>query len=209
MHASRRLLLLAPGLLLAAAAYAAPDPAAARRDADTFKAKVSEITRRGNAVNATEAPARTQEGARTTVTEPEVNGYLALDVADNLPAGVVSPAVVLLGQGRATGQAVVDLDRVRQNIGATSVLNPLSYLRGRLPVVATGTIQSRDGIARLQFESATVAGVPVPKFVIQQIVSYYSRSATFPSGVNLDDPFTLPARIREIQVERGQAVVVQ
>jgi hypothetical protein len=115
----------------------------------------------------------------------------------------------LLGQGRASGQAVVDLDRVRQSSGATSVLNPLSYLRGRLPMVATGTLQSRDGVARLQFESATVSGVPVPKFVLQQIVSYYSRSERFPSGINLDDPFTLPARIREIQVERGQAIVVQ
>ncbi len=51
--------------------------------------------------------------------------------------------------------------------------------------------------------------VPVPKFVIQQIVGYYSRSARYPSGVDLDEPFTLPARIREIQVERGQAIVVQ
>ena len=96
----------------------------------------------------------------------------------------------MLGQGRTTGQAVVDLDRVRQGMGATSVLNPLSYLRGRLPVVATGTIESKDGIARLQFESATVAGVRVPKFVLQQIVSYYSKSERYPSGVNLDDPFT-------------------
>jgi hypothetical protein len=203
MHASRRLLLLMTGLLLAAAVSAAPDPVAARRDADTFRAKLSNISRRGTAANAA------VERARTTVTEPEVNGYLTLDVADDLPTGVVSPAVALLGQGRATGQAVVDLDRVRQNLGATSMLNPLSYLRGRLPVVVTGTIQSRDGVARLQFESASVAGVPVPKFVIQQIVSHYSRSETFPSGVNLDDPFTLPARIREIHVERGQAVVVQ
>ena len=30
-----------------------------------------------------------------------------------------------------------------------------------------------------------------------------------PSGIGLDDPFALPARIREIQVERGQAIIVQ
>ena len=182
---------------------ATADPAVARRDADAFKLKVAEITRRGGV-----APTATGH-ARTTVMESEVNGYLAVEVGDVLPSGVVSPTVTLLGQGRTTGQAVVDLDHVRQGIGATSALNPLSYLRGRLPVVATGTIESRDGVARLQFESATVSGVPVPKFVIQQIVGYYSRSARYPSGVNLDDPFTLPARIREIRVERGQAIVVQ
>jgi hypothetical protein len=200
------LLLVAPASLngsLSSWLSAAPDPAVARRDADAFKVKVAEITRRGG-LTAT-AAAR----ARTTVTESEVNSYLAVDVADDLPSGVVAPTVTLLGQGRTKGQAVVDLDLVRQGMGATSALNPLSYLRGRLPVVATGTVESRDGVARLQFESASVSGVPVPKFVIQQIVGYYSRSARYPSGVNLDEPFTLPARIREIQVERGQAIVVQ
>jgi len=199
-------LLVTPATLkgsLSTGLLAAADPAIARRDADTFKLKVSEITRRGGV-----APTATGH-ARTTVTESEVNGYLAMELGNDLPEGVVSPTVTLLGQGRTTGQAVVDLDRVRQGMGATGVLNPLRYLRGRLPVVATGTIESRDGVARLQFESATVSGVRVPKVVIQQIVGYYSRSARFPSGVNLDDPFTLPARIREIQVERGQAIVVQ
>jgi hypothetical protein len=191
----------APGLTAVAAT---PDPVVARRDADAFRVKLGEISRRGG-----EAATVRPEAARTTVTESEVNGYLALDVADDLPAGVVSPNVVMLGQGRASGQAVVDLDRVRQDLGASSVLNPLSYLRGRLPVVATGTLESHDGTARLLFESATVSGVRVPKFVLQQIVSYYSKSETFPSGINLDDPFQLPARIREIQVERGRAIVVQ
>lgn len=213
MRGHRWSLVALTGLLLAATTTsnktlsirlsAAADPAAARRDADAFKVKVAEITRRGGVT----VTADTR--ARTTVTESEVNSYLAVEVADALPSGVVAPTVTLLGQGRTKGQAVVDLDRVRQGMGATSALNPLSYLRGRLPVVATGTIESHDGVARLQFESASVSGVPVPKFVIQQIVGYYSRSARYPSGVNLDEPFTLPARIREILVERGQAIVVQ
>ena len=127
----------APGL----SSVATPDPVVARRDADAFRVKLGEISRRGG-----EAATVRPDAARTTVTEPEVNGYLTLDVADDLPAGVVSPNVVMLGQGRASGQAVVDLDRVRQGLGANSVLNPLSYLRGRLPVVATGTLESHDGI---------------------------------------------------------------
>jgi hypothetical protein len=45
--------------------------------------------------------------------------------------------------------------------------------------------------------------------ILQEIVSYYSRTAENPSGISLDDPFALPARIREIQVERGQAIIVQ
>jgi hypothetical protein len=203
MHSIRRFLVPALALVVGVAMYAAPDPVVARRDADAFKVKLAEISRRGG-----EAPARSQP-ASTTVTESEVNGYIALELTDDLPSGIVSPAVLMLGQGRASGQAVVDLDKVRQSIGATSVLNPLSYLRGRLPVVATGTLAARDGVARLQFESATVSGVRVPKVVLQQIVSYYSKSERFPSGISLDDPFTLPAGIREIQVQKGQSIVVQ
>jgi hypothetical protein len=201
MSALRIFISSAPALMLVGALSAdAPDPVASRQQADSLKRKIAAIAERSE---------DSQVTARTTVTEPEVNGYLALETRDELPTGVVSPTLTLLGGGRATGQAVVDLDRVRRGIGATSMLNPLSYLRGQLPVAATGALQTRDGVARLQLESATVGGVPVPKIVLQQIVSYYSRSERFPSGIDLDEPFTLPARIREIQIDRGQATIVQ
>ena len=64
-------------------------------------------------------------------------------------------------------------------------------------------------MGRFQLESAAVGGMPIPKLVLQEIVGYYSRTPQNPSGINLDDPFALPARIREIQVQRGQAIVVQ
>jgi hypothetical protein len=51
--------------------------------------------------------------------------------------------------------------------------------------------------------------VPVPKILLQEIIGYYSRTPEKPAGISLDDPFPLPARIREIQVERGQAIIVQ
>ena len=80
---------------------------------------------------------------------------------------------------------------------------------GRVPITATGVLSTSNGLGRFQLESATVGGVPVPKMMLQEIVSYYSRTPQNPAGINIDDPFPLPARIREIQVERGQAVVVQ
>ena len=51
--------------------------------------------------------------------------------------------------------------------------------------------------------------MPIPKLLLQEIVSIYSRTAEKPAGIGLDDPFQLPARIREIKVERGQAIIVQ
>jgi hypothetical protein len=85
----------------------------------------------------------------------------------------------------------------------------MSYLTGRLPVTATGTLKTANGTGQFVLETAAVAGVPVPKLVLQEIVTYYSRSAANPAGIGLDDAFALPSRIREIQVQRGQAIIVQ
>jgi len=54
-----------------------------------------------------------------------------------------------------------------------------------------------------------VGGVAVPPMLLQEIVSFYTRSAEAPRGVWLDEPFPLPARIDRIEIARGQAVVVQ
>jgi hypothetical protein len=192
-------------LVLAAAvvvqASLSADVRASRRDADLLKQKVATIQ---------ELSARPASQLRkTTVTESELNAYLALDASSDLPVGVVDPSIAILGPGRVSGRAVVDLDAVRKAKNPTSLLDPMNYLMGRLPVTATGTLATSQGIGRFQLESASVGGVPLPKLLLQEIVSYYSRTPQNPAGINIDDPFALPARIREIHVERGQAVVVQ
>lgn len=184
--------------LLSTVALAA---AANRRDAESLKQKVALINAQA------EKPAR--QGRRTVVTESEINSYLAYDAHDQIPAGVVEPAVTILGAGRLSGRAVVDLDAVRKAKNATSFWDPMSYLTGRLPVTATGMLKTHAGTAQFILETAAIAGVPIPKLVLQEIVSYYSRTASKPGGIGLDDPFALPSRIREIQVERGQAIIVQ
>ena len=85
----------------------------------------------------------------------------------------------------------------------------MSYLGGKLPVTATGVLQTGNGVARLNLESATVGGVPVPKILLQEIISYYSRTPARPGGVGLDEAFALPSRIREIQVQPGQVIIIQ
>jgi hypothetical protein len=184
-----------------AAAAAAADKAPLRRDADQLKLKVEAIR--------TRSLAPVGRPIRTAISEREVNAYLAYELAQNLPAGVVEPSITILGPNRLSGRALVDLDRVRASVNPTSRLDPMYYLAGRLPVGATGVLKTHQGVGEFQLESADVAGVPVPKFVLQQIVGYYSRSAEQPSGISIDRTFALPANIKEIQVDRGQAIVVQ
>jgi len=174
---------------------------ASKRDADMLRQKVAAISSHGER--------GLNRPLRTTITENEVNSYLVFDGREQLPTGVVDPSVTILGTGRVSGRAVVDLDAVRKAKATASLFDPTNYLTGRLPVTATGLLSTSNGMGRFQLESATVGGVPVPKLLLQEIVSYYSRTAEKPAGIGLDDPFALPARIREIQVERGQAIIVQ
>ena len=51
--------------------------------------------------------------------------------------------------------------------------------------------------------------MPVPKFLVQEIVTHYTRAEDRPNGIRLDDPFTLPASIKQIDVGQGQALVIQ
>jgi len=175
---------------------------ATKNDAQAMKTKVAAIAAHG------ERP--TPQGQRTTVTENEVNSYLTFELGEDLPAGVVQPSVSALGPGRVSGRALVDLDAVRKAGGNTGGLfDPRSYLTGQVPVTATGVLRTANGRARLELQSASVGGVPISKLLLQEIVAFYSKSPSKPGGISLDDEFELPARIREIQVERGQAIVVQ
>ena len=179
----------------------AAEPNASPKDAESLKKKIAAITELGT------RPAA--QPRRTTVTENEVNAYLAFESRDQLPSGIVEPSIGILGTGRVTGRAVVDLDALRRERKATGPFDPASYLTGRLPLSVTGVLKTSEGMGQFEVESATVAGVPVPKRTLQEIVSYYSRTPDSPDGISLDAPFSLPARIREIQLELGQAIVVQ
>jgi hypothetical protein len=172
-----------------------------RRDAARLQAKIEQITR-----NAT--PHR-KAAARTPITEAELNSYLRYELADRIPAGVSDPWVALLDDGRLSGKATVDLARVGQNRKPGGTLDPFKLMSGSLPVAVNGVLRTKDGVGSFALESASISGVPVPTWMLQEIVSYYSKSVTAPQGVSIDQPFVLPSGIREIHLARGQAVVIQ
>ena len=88
-------------------------------------------------------------------------------------------------------------------------IDPWSFIGGKVPVTVSGVLHTKDGVARFELESADVSGVPVPKTLLQELLSYYSRTPEHPQGIRLDDTFELPANIKGIEVGQGQAVVVQ
>jgi hypothetical protein len=173
-----------------------------RADADQMLRKIVAVNDHGERAR---PPAR-----RTAFTEREVNSYLAIHAKGDIPAGVIDPVVTIGENGRVSGRAIVDLDQVRQTARASGgTIGMLALLSGRVPIEAHGLLRSANGVAQFQLESAFVSGVPVPKPLLQEVVSYYSRSPELPAGIDLEAPFELPARIREIRTQKGQAVVIQ
>jgi hypothetical protein len=189
------------GVLAVAACVTVQAMAISPQHAESFERKVGQI----NGPNRTGAATP----VRTPVSEDELNSWFAYRAHPLLPGGVTAPRVSLVGEGRVTGEATLDLEAVGKRRSSGGWLDPWTLLGGRVPVVVTGTLQARNGMGQFALESASLAGVPMPTFVVQELLSMYSRSAARPRGVSLDDPFPLPANIRQIEVGRGQAVVVQ
>jgi hypothetical protein len=191
------------GAAMVAHAHAQQGQRFTKQDADRFQSKLVRIVELGN-----QPRARNGSPLATQLTDTEVTAFLRHHARDQVPAGIVEPTLTALGEGRVAGRAIVDLDVVRAQ-KQRGWLDPLSYLTGRLPLSATGKLITQDGVGRFQLETAEISGVTIPKSLLQELLSYYSRTDEDPDGINMDDPFELPSRIREIRVGKGEAMVIQ
>jgi hypothetical protein len=172
-----------------------------RQLADAFEQKIVLVQQRAA------APAATLRAS--TFTQDETNSYLKFKAGDLLPAGLTEPVITLIGQGRVSGHAVVDLDLVRRTQGSGGWLDPTSYLTGKLPITAAGRIITADGKGRFELERAEVSGVPLPKAFVAQMVTFFTRTTDNPAGSSIDDTYELPAEIRRIDVEAGRFILHQ
>ena len=195
---------LAAALLVAAGGLAGAGQRYSKQEGDRFQSKLTRIVIFGN----TQAAPNRKTTQTTEITDDELNSYLRFHAKDQIPAGVVDPTLSALGDGRVGGRVIVDLDAVRTQ-KQRGWLDPMGYLTGRLPVTATGILNTKEGVGRFELQSAEVSGITVPKTLIQELLTHYSRTPDNPAGINMDEPFELPSRIREIRVGRAQSTIVQ
>ena len=186
--------------ILSAAAALSP------QQADAFARKVAIISQQGTLTTAT---GRTAVPRRTSLSEAELNSWFQYRATPLLPVGMTEPQITIIGGGKVSGAATVDLDAVAKTKRSGSLIDPWNLLGGRLPVTVSGVLRTQNGQGQFELQQAAISGVPVPKSLLQELVSYYSKTANAPGGVNIDEPFALPANIRQIEVGQGQAVVVQ
>jgi len=174
-----------------------------KSDAARMQGKVLGIIERG-----IEKPGRKPRPQTTAFTDREVNAYFRVYGPELFPTGVKDAAVVIQPAGRVQAKAMVALDKALKT-SQRSWMDPLAWVTGTLEVAATGTLTAADGKGKFALEQATLGGVPIPKPLLQELVTYYTASTIHPKGFDLDEPFELPARIHSVQTTQGTATVVQ
>lgn len=145
----------------------------------------------------------------TAFSQAETNSYLKYKAGDLLPTGLMQPELTIIGAGRVSGKAVVDLDVVRQKQSSGGWFDPTSYLTGKLPVTAIGKIVTWDGKGKFELERAEISGLTIPKSFLGQMVNFFTRTADNPKGSSIDDVFELPADIQRIDVDASRWTVHQ
>jgi hypothetical protein len=145
---------------------------------------------------------------RTTITDSELNAYFLVYGAEELPTGLSKLRVTLLDGGRFQTHATIDFDALRGD-QPRGMMDPLAYVSGSMDLITVGAFSASGGRGVLRLESGTLGGVSVPRMVLETVVTQFSKSPDFPDGISLDQPFDLPSGIREVQLRKGSATVVQ
>lgn len=188
-------------LLLVVAASNSAAPQISREQGNNLARKIDAINEN--------AAAKLATPKRTAVTEPEVNSYLAFNIKEKIPRGLSQPQIRMVGDGQLAGRVLVDMDDFRRGRSSGGIMDPLNYISGQVPLTARGVLTAHAGKGQFQLIGAEMNGVPLPKAIVQELVSFFSRTANNPNGFNLDEPFNLPAKIRAITVNPGEAMVIQ
>jgi hypothetical protein len=172
-----------------------------KEQGNRLERKIDEIAK-----NASAEPVRSK---KTLMSESEVNSYLNFNVKEKIPRGLSHPQISGLGNGNLAGRVFIDLDEFKRQRGSGGIMDPLNYISGQVPLTARGVLRARDGKGQFELISAEIHRIPIPKPLVQELVTFFSRTQETPRGINIDEPFNLPAKIREVIVNQGEAVVTQ
>jgi len=187
--------------LLALAGFNAAPVQLSQQEGDRLQRKIEEITKNGAT-----SPVQTR---KTPISEDEVNSYLAFNAKEKIPQGLINPWITMIGDRWLAGRVLVDLDEFKRQRSPRGFMDPLSYISGKVPLTARGILDTHEGKGQFQLGSAEIFGVPLPKPILQELVTFFSRTSENPKGFEIDAPFSLPTKIREVVISKGEAVVVQ
>jgi hypothetical protein len=175
--------------------------ALSQEDGNRLQAKIDAMVKNG--------AANPPKPRQFSIAEQEANSYLVFNLKEKIPKGLAEPEITMIGDGALAARVLVDMDEVKRRRQSRSVMDPLNYLSGQVPLNARGLLRTREGRGQLYLRSADIAGVPLPKPLLQELIGFFSRTPQNPKGFDIDAPFDLPSKIREISVRAGETLVSQ
>lgn len=169
-------------LLFGATLDAAPPPAyrSARRKLDIIESD--------------HAPA----GAVYSFTRAEIEAWADVEVPGIVPEGLRNPRVEL-GDGTATGRALIDFARLRHAKGAAKNWFLDKLLEGERPVTVTIDLKSANGMCTVRLLRLEVGSVAATGAVLDFLVRNFFLTL-FPNA-KIGEPFELEHRLERINIQ--------
>ena len=157
------------------------------------------LTRKVEVINQFAArPGR--EGQSTVVSESELNTYVN-QWSRTQAMSTIDPTVTLTGPNRITLRGLLD------RRGPASDRLALRMPSDLVPVAIDGVLATEEGTATFTTESARIGERAVADGSLTRLLDAVLDPARI--GFSLSSPFSLPARIRGVYVERGRLTIIQ
>jgi len=144
-------------------------------------------------------------GSRVTLTSRELNAYVAAEIAENGLQGVRNPKLEL-GDGSATGAALIDFLKLRQASGNQPGWIMSKLLSGERPVRVTARLESAAGRAKVEVDRVEISGVAIDGKTLDFLIQHFLLPQ-YPDA-KVGRPFELSFRIDHLEVKPNAVGVV-
>lgn len=148
---------------------------------------------------------RLPAGSRVTLTTAELNAYVRQDLVRYFPDGMRDPRVEL-GNGTATGTALIDFAKVGKAQGKSPGWLLQHLLEGERPVGVRVRIESQAGSATVFPDEVEISGMAISGPVLDYLIQNY-LIPHYPQA-KIGQPFALGHRIDRLEVRPGSVQVV-
>lgn len=182
---------LALGQAPASAPAGSPDPAAERVEKMLDELEAREL-------------ARDKEKRTYTLTEPDLNAYLAAKIKER-PRKDVESLRIEMKEAIFTTFLKVDFDQVEIKGDSMTVGLLRALLRGSQTIEFDGRLRTDNGKGTYEVERATLNGMPLPPSLVNSILSAVGRRQDPPFDPM--EPFDLPYGIKTVTVTPGKATL--
>jgi hypothetical protein len=147
---------------------------------------------------------KAKPGSVFVFTSAELNAWVRVKAPMVVPEGLREPRLEL-GNGTATGYAVVDFLKLRYASGVETNWLISKLIQGEKRVMATASIQSANGRATVHLVRVEIGGLAVSGATLDFLIDTFFRPL-YPDA-KIDEPFELSDRVERIEVTPAEARV--